>query len=179
MGCFGPFSVAGFMAGITSVACMTALESFFPMGNKMVCLYKSRVTCKSPSLEVCSGPGRVRSRVGLDFKCLFQLQWFCPTICFLPAWGSQGNLSKFLCFKVGVLPGSVQGAEAVSLCGPPSLSRYRKPYCSLQQLTLGFVAAWNTKCWITSLVLRWRNPSSPFQYLKASFIKKWLSIQSA
>lgn len=65
VGCFGPFSVAGFVAGITAVVCMIAVVPFFPMGRKkMVCLYKSRLTPKSLSLEVCSGrPGRVRLRL--------------------------------------------------------------------------------------------------------------------
>lgn len=65
MGCFGPFSVAGFVAGITAVVCMIAVVPFFLWGEKMVCLYKSRLTPKSLSLEVCSGrPGRVRLRFG-------------------------------------------------------------------------------------------------------------------
>lgn len=47
--------------------------AFFPMGKNMVCLYKRRLTPKSPSLEVCGGgPGRVRLKVGLDLRSLFQ-----------------------------------------------------------------------------------------------------------
>lgn len=73
MGCFGPFSVAGFMAGITAVACMTAVV-FFSCGEQNgLSLQKQTHTKITISGSVYGGPGRVRLRVGLDFKCLFQL----------------------------------------------------------------------------------------------------------
>lgn len=116
--------------------------AFFPMWKKNGLSLQKQTHTKITISGMCSvRPARVRLRVGLDLKSLSQPYWFCSTICILPAWGSQDSSSKSLWFKVGILPGSVQTAEAAFISGTPWLGWHRKrmPFCSLQQIALGFL----------------------------------------